>query len=111
MFGGSHASSGGRRVRRGAAVLAALVLSLAPGIAGCRSAGPREARAGETVASSANPLRAAGLREDQRQELRAAEGRASDLEELRAGELDLSDRDIKIIVITAAAVVLLVLIF
>ena len=105
-----------------AARVVRLVLALVPAMAGCRAfARPTDTVAGETRAASSDgarvelgsrgPLAAAELQEDQRAALLAAEARAGGLEELRAGELDLSDRDIKIILVTAAVVILLVLIF
>jgi hypothetical protein len=59
---------------------------------------------------AAGPARV-GLPDAERAVLRAANERDAGLEELRAGELNLSDRDVKIILITAGVVLLLVLIF
>ncbi len=48
---------------------------------------------------------------DERAALRAAEARASGLEEMRGGEIVLSDSDVQLVLITAAVVILLILIF
>ncbi len=89
-----------------------VLLLLAPPAIGSMGAGKTEPSSNpssaEVTAYAPAPL---GFSDDERAALRAAERRSSGLEELRAGDLNLSDSELQLILLTVLVVILLILIF
>jgi hypothetical protein len=94
-----------------APLLATLALSFSALGAGLAASRPETSPLPASAPRLVPGTRAAFVAGDERALLRAAEARASGLAELRGGEIVLSDSDVQLILITAAVVILLVVIF